>query len=149
MSGAASCHHRAGPGRSLGGDAPSALCHEGRAVCGQAAVPACGRCQALAGRRYGCSGGSAPQRDWVLQLSRVVPAWCLLTHVCALHTGSLFVYANVSVRDDLLLGFREFWCCVLLDLPLGSARGCPGSTCISPVWTGVIPSLSLSPWHLG
>ena len=31
-------------------------------------------------------------------------------------------------------GFRLFWCWMRLNLLLGSARGCLGSTCISPVW---------------
>ena len=35
-------------------------------------------------------------------------------------------------------------CCMRLNLLLGSARKCPGSTCISPVWLARCPTLSLS-----
>ena len=34
----------------------------------------------------------------------------------------------------VFLGFCGCWCCMRLDLLLGSAKGCSGSTCISPVW---------------
>ena len=42
------------------------------------------------------------------------------------------VYAKVTGILASSRVFCGFWCCMRLALLLGSARGCPGSTCISP-----------------
>ena len=50
-----------------------------------------------------------------------------------------------SVLDNkcYLLGFCGFWCYMRITLLLESARGCPGSTCISAEWleSGILPLL--------
>ena len=53
-------------------------------------------------------------------------------------TRIALVYANVSNAVSWTiywcrLGSCGFWSCMRLDLLVGSARGCPGSTYISPV----------------
>ena len=55
------------------------------------------------------------------------PKFFYVSHRNCIHT----VYAEVCYW--CLLGFCGFWCCMRLDVLLGSARVCPGSTCISPV----------------
>ena len=50
---------------------------------------------------------------------------------------------SVFLTICYLVSVILLWCMRLNVLP-GSARGCPGSTCISPVWLGRCCSLSLS-----
>ena len=58
---------------------------------------------------------------------------------------SVYNYYHRIIRDDFLLVSVDIGTYMRLDLLLGSAKGCLGSTCISLCgWKGVILSLSLS-----
>ena len=157
MPGAASCHNRAGRGRSLGGDAPSALGHEGRVVCGQAVLPACRRCQALAGRTWVQWRSTAELKRSEAPPRGTGPGAC--SHMYdTLHTGSLFVYAHVSNAVSLRERERECVYTLMIYFLVSVVFGVvcysicfwdvPGGVLAAPAsalrgWTGVIPSLSL------
>ena len=75
---------------------------------------------------------------------------------CSVFGNSFLVYMNDLhgvyttvvyriIHDDFLLVFVDIGTYMRLDLLLGSAKGCLGSTCISLCgWKGVVLSLSLS-----
>ena len=60
-----------------------------------------------------------------------------LALVCEEVSESVFLTTRYVVSVTIL-------CCMRLDLLRGSAGGCPGSTCICPVWLGRCCSLSHS-----
>ena len=70
-----------------------------------------------------------------------------ITSLGVLGTLSLPLFNAVFVTIYFLVS-SFFGTCLRLNLPLGFARGCLSSTCISLCsWKSVIISLSLSLWH--